>query len=165
MLIFNIRHYSRRIGHLPAGTTTHRLTVTHPPTYPRHHPPTHPPIHRSTNSLALYHLLSSRTSTAIDTIAIGLISYPNYDWGRYNNSCSDILPITLNRLRQAKLAVQIVINYEEGAENCVLHPGDTHSEVTPLMPVQWWLRFKSFFFSRESTGLREFLGGYRSKLI
>ncbi|CAM9132346.1 unnamed protein product [Ectocarpus sp. 6 AP-2014] len=28
----------------------------------------------------------------------------------------------------AKLAVQIVINYEEGAENCVLHEGDTHSE-------------------------------------
>ena len=32
---------------------------------------------------------------------------------------------------QAKLAVQIVINYEEGAENCVLHAGDTHSEVKP----------------------------------
>ena len=28
----------------------------------------------------------------------------------------------------AKLALQIVLNYEEGAENCVLH-GDKHSEV------------------------------------
>lgn len=36
---------------------------------------------------------------------------------------------------QAKLAVQFVINYEEGAENCILHDGDTQSEVksTPWM--------------------------------
>ena len=29
--------------------------------------------------------------------------------------------------KNAKLALQIVLNYEEGAENCVLH-GDKHSE-------------------------------------
>ena len=28
---------------------------------------------------------------------------------------------------QAKLALQIVLNYEEGGENCILH-GDRHSE-------------------------------------
>ena len=28
----------------------------------------------------------------------------------------------------ARVALQIVLNYEEGAENCVLH-GDKHSEV------------------------------------
>lgn len=36
---------------------------------------------------------------------------------------------------QAKLAVQIVINYEEGAESCVLHEGDTHTEVRASMYV------------------------------
>lgn len=30
---------------------------------------------------------------------------------------------------KAKLAVQFVINYEEGAESCILHERDTHSEV------------------------------------
>ena len=29
---------------------------------------------------------------------------------------------------QARIAVQFVLNYEEGGENCVLH-GDSHSEV------------------------------------
>ena len=33
----------------------------------------------------------------------------------------------------ANIAVQFVINYEEGAENCVLHEGDTHSEVRTSM--------------------------------
>jgi len=28
---------------------------------------------------------------------------------------------------QARIAVQFVLNYEEGGENCILH-GDTHSE-------------------------------------
>ena len=34
---------------------------------------------------------------------------------------------------QARVAVQFVLNYEEGAENCVLH-GDAHAEQFLLRP-------------------------------
>lgn len=54
---------------------------------------------------------------------------------------------------QAKLAVQIVINYEEGAENCVLHAGDTHSEVRPDYVGQ-----NTKYYHLSSTGD---IGGYK----
>ena len=40
----------------------------------------------------------------------------------------------------AKLALQVVLNYEEGAENSVLH-GDKHSEIFLFQPWSYLITF------------------------